>query len=136
MTRARRIKHIDIVKRVRKAAPLAVLAVAEQGAGQAKAIVTVGDGQLRGSISAQSVSRTRAVYGTNVEHGVYVEFGTGKFAEKGGRQTPWTYFSEKLQRFVRTEGMPAQPYLRPSADWLRSKASATYARTLRRLLRG
>jgi len=44
----------------------------------------------------------------------YVEFGTGQFAEKGnGRKTPWVYFSKRLNRFVYTTGMKAQPSLRP-----------------------
>jgi HK97 gp10 family phage protein len=51
-------------------------------------------------------------------YGLYVEFGTGIYAEgdKPGRQTPWVYFDDKLDRFVFTRGMRAQPFLNPSYE--------------------
>ena len=53
--------------------------------------------------------------GTNVKYAPFIEFGTGKFATKpGGRKTPWVYYSNKLKRFVWTEGMASQPFLIPA----------------------
>jgi hypothetical protein len=63
--------------------------------------------------------------GTNVEHGVYVELGTGPIGEEtpvpdkypgdvSYTQKGWTYFDEKTGQFVHTRGQPAQPYLYPA----------------------
>jgi HK97 gp10 family phage protein len=51
-------------------------------------------------------------------YGLYVEYGTGIYAEgdKPGRQTPWVYYDNKLNRFVFTRGMKAQPFLFPSHE--------------------
>jgi HK97 gp10 family phage protein len=65
--------------------------------------------------------------GTNVEHGPYVEFGTGPVGEAtavSGKypetlaytQKGWTYCSEKLGQFIHTRGQPAQPYLWPAYE--------------------
>lgn len=54
--------------------------------------------------------------GPETDYAPYLEYGTGVYAEGGnGRQTPWVYFSEKLGHFVRTVGMKAQPFIRPTA---------------------
>ena len=38
---------------------------------------------------------THLIVGTNVEYAIYVEYGTGIYAEEGkGRQTPWFYYYE------------------------------------------
>ena len=61
------------------------------------------------------VEDLQGVVGTNVEYAPYVEIGTGIFSSQGdGRDTPWVYWSEKLQRFVYTVGQHPQPYLRPA----------------------
>lgn len=51
-------------------------------------------------------------------YSVYVEFGTGIYAEgeEPGRQTPWVYYNTKLNKFVWTRGMRAQPFLHPSHE--------------------
>jgi len=51
----------------------------------------------------------------NITYAKYVEHGTGIYAEEGnGRKTAWVYFSEKLNRFVRTVGSRPQPFLYPA----------------------
>lgn len=47
-------------------------------------------------------------------YGIYVEFGTGKYAETGGRQTSWVYQDENGV-FHRTEGVKPRPFIRPAA---------------------
>lgn len=48
-------------------------------------------------------------------YGIYVEFGTGIYAEEGGRQTPWVYKDDKGE-WHQTNGMVPQPFIRPSAS--------------------
>ena len=52
--------------------------------------------------------------GTNVEYAVFVEYGTGKYAEEGnGRPTPWAY-QDKDGNWVWTAGQQPQPFIRPA----------------------
>lgn len=74
----------------------------------------VDTGNLRNSISHKVVENEAAVYiGTDVEYAPYIEFGTGVYAEEGGRQTPWAY-EDANGDWHRTSGMEARPYLRPA----------------------
>jgi hypothetical protein len=41
------------------------------------------------------VSEDTVAVGSNVEYAPYVEFGTGIYADEGGRQTPWRYQDDK-----------------------------------------
>ena len=51
-----------------------------------------GGAGLRGSIEHKVVMSEKAVHvGTNNDHAAYNEFGTGAFAEGGGRQGWWVY---------------------------------------------
>lgn len=51
----------------------------------------VDTGRLKNSLTHEVVPDEAMVeIGTNVEYAIYVEYGTGKFAEKGGgKMTPW-----------------------------------------------
>lgn len=84
----------------------------------AKAMAPVDDGTLRDSIE-MSISNggLTAEVSVGAFYAVYVEFGTGIYAVNGdGRKTPWTYFSDKLGRFVTTEGSRAQPFWFPAVE--------------------
>jgi hypothetical protein len=67
-------------------------------------------------------------------YGLYVEYGTGVYAEgeKPGRQTPWVYFDTKLNRYVWTRGMRAQPFLFPSHEEERPKFIRNLERELKK----
>ena len=80
----------------------------------AKLLCPVDTSRLRNSISHQVEGNTVAV-GTNVEYAPYLEFGTGQFAENGGRPTPWRYQDDK-GNWHTTSGNKPQPFLRPSVD--------------------
>lgn len=55
----------------------------------------------------------------------FLENGTGIYREDGtGRQTPWVYWSEKLQRFVFTRGMKPRPHWRPAYEIQKMKMQA------------
>ena len=72
-------------------------------------------GELRRSIASRVEGEEGVVY-TPLEYAPYVEFGTGLFAEEGGRtDVPWSYKDEK-DEWHTTSGMPPQPYMRPALD--------------------
>lgn len=53
---------------------------------------------------------------TPLEYAPYVEYGTGLFAEGGGRtDVPWSYQDDKGDWHT-TSGMPPQPFMRPALD--------------------
>lgn len=83
--------------------------------GQAVLLAPVKYGRLRDSIDYYVDEKELVGYvGTNVEYAVYVEFGTGEFAENGrGRKGGWVYMAPNGE-FYFTYGQAPQPYLRPS----------------------
>ena len=76
-----------------------------------------GNGELRRSITSRVEKQGEDVVGivfTPLEYAPYVEYGTGLFAESGGRQdVPWSYQDEKGEWHT-TSGMNPQPYMRPA----------------------
>lgn len=82
----------------------------------AQALATVDDGNLRDSIEVEILQGgMMAVVRVTANYAIYVEYGTGIYAVEGnGRDTPWTYYSDKLGRFVVTEGMRPQPFWDPA----------------------
>ena len=81
-------------------------------------------GALRNSITSKVNTEDGAVKGviyTPLEYAPYVEYGTGLFAEEGGRKTPWVYKDEKTGKGVFTRGQKPQPYMRPALNENRSK---------------
>lgn len=83
--------------------------------GQAVLLAPVGTSRLRDSIDYHVDEKELIGYvGTNVEYAVYVEFGTGEFAENGrGRKGGWVYQDPSGEWFF-TWGQEPQPYLRPA----------------------
>lgn len=73
------------------------------------------NGELRRSITSKVENFEGVVY-TPLEYAPYVEYGTGLFAEDGGRQTPWAYEDEESGEWVYTRGQKPQPYMRPALD--------------------
>ena len=82
---------------------------------QAALLVPVDTGALRNSIGYKvNESELAAYIGTNCEYAIYVEFGSGEFAENGnGRKGGWLYKTPNGEVHF-TYGMPPQPYLRPA----------------------
>lgn len=102
-------------------------AVGEDAASTAANVLTMTDtidsGRLKNSINwatqesygdgdaPQATPEANSVYiGTNVDYAVWHEFGTGKYAESGGRQTPWM-FQDKDGEWHWTHGVPAKHYI-------------------------
>ena len=84
----------------------------------AKEKVPVQTGELRRSITSKvennGLESTGTIY-TPLEYAPYIEYGTGLFAEKGGRPTPWCYQDDKGEWHT-TSGQPPQPYMRPALN--------------------
>ena len=99
----------------------------ETGVGRACALVEraakekapKGTGELRRSITSKVETNGNDVVGivfTPLYYAPYVEFGTGLFAEEGGRKdVPWCYQDDKGE-WHSTSGMKPQPYMRPALN--------------------
>ena len=72
-------------------------------------------GDLRRSITSK-VEGTEGVVYTPLEYAPYVEYGTGLFAESGGRQdVPWNYQDDE-GNWHSTSGQKPHPYMRPALN--------------------
>ena len=106
--------RIEVVEAKNEAIARALETIGLVAERYAKEMAPVDTGRLRNSISHE-VDEDTVYVGTNVEYAPYLEFGTGKFAESGGRPTPWSYQDSKGEWHT-TNGMKPQPYLRPAID--------------------
>lgn len=107
------ISNIDAFLEAKdEAVARAMEACGEMAEGYAVLKCPVDTGNLRTSISHDSDEDT-AIVGTNVEYAPYVEYGTGKYAEGGGRSTPWRY-QDSDGNWHTTSGQKPQPFLRPA----------------------
>lgn len=78
-----------------------------------------GNGELRRSITSKIEVTNDDIQGvvfTPLLYAPYVEFGTGLFAEDGGRtDVPWRYKDDEGEWHT-TSGMHPQPYMRPALE--------------------
>lgn len=78
-----------------------------------------GTGELRRSITSevrQEGGELTGVVFTPLHYAPYVEFGTGLFAEEGGRQdVPWCYQDDEGE-WHSTSGQHPRPYMRPALN--------------------
>ena len=78
-----------------------------------------GAGDLRRSIQSKVENDGHEVIGivfSPLEYAPYVEYGTGLFAESGGRtDVPWVYCDDE-GNFHSTSGMKPHPYMRPALN--------------------
>ena len=74
-------------------------------------------GALRNSITSKVEKDGNDIIGvvfTPLEYAPYIEYGTGLFAENGGRKdVPWNYQDDKGE-WHSTNGQQPQPFLRPA----------------------
>lgn len=98
--------------------------------GQAKALVPVNTGNLRGSIHPKVIKQGQTIKGkvyTNVSYAPYVEFGTGSTGNGSypysgevdvklsySSKESWVYTPDGGETFYRTSGQVAQPYMYPA----------------------
>lgn len=78
-----------------------------------------GNGELRRSITSKIDRDGNGVVGTvftPLEYAPYVEYGTGLFAENGGRtDVPWCYQDDEGE-WHSTSGMHPHPFMRPALN--------------------
>lgn len=101
---------------------------------QAKARAPRDGGHLIDSISLTITNGgMTAIIHVDAFYAIYVNYGTGIYAEGPGgsraKKIPWTYYSEKLGRFVTTSGMRAQEFWEPAVD----AGARHFTREMRRL---
>lgn len=108
------VEHLDSIasfKKLEKGLEKACLIVERS----AKQKAPKGTGELRRSITHKIEDEVGIVY-TPLEYAPYVEYGTGIFAENGGRtDVPWSYQDEKGEWHT-TYGREPSPYMRPALD--------------------
>lgn len=85
--------------------------------GQSKSLAAVQSGEMRDKISHNITDNGKTIYGqvgSPFMYALYVEFGTGEFAENGaGRKGGWNYKDSSGEWFF-TWGQDPQPFLRPA----------------------
>jgi HK97 gp10 family phage protein len=113
------VKFVDLSRVMQRLVPVfasAVREACEEVQVEAQNIVPVDTGDLRNSITVQTVSlegsTVKGTVAANQPYAAYVEFGTGArgAASAGAGQGPYT---------ESWPGMPAQPYMRPALDTAR-----------------
>lgn len=74
------------------------------------------EGTLRNSIKSYVDNGVGVVY-TPLEYAPYVEYGTGLYAEEGGRKdVPWAFEDEETGELIWTAGQHPQPFMRPALN--------------------
>ena len=86
-------------------------------------------GELRRSIESKVENNGDEIIGTvftPLEYAPYVEYGTGLYAESGGRKkVPWAYKDEKTGELIWTAGQHPHPFMRPALNDNRNAIIAT-----------
>lgn len=94
-------------------------ALVERAAKQKAPKTANSTGELRRSIKSRIEEDGDTLVGivyTPLEYAPYVEFGTGLFAEEGGRlDVPWNYQDDE-GNWHSTSGQHPQPFMRPALD--------------------
>lgn len=103
----------EVLNALKNAVERGLMACGEKAVGYAQKDCPVDTGNLRGSIT-YAVEGDDCYIGTNVEYAPYIEFGTGIYAETGGRRTPWA-FQLPNGEWRMTHGYKAHPFIRPAA---------------------
>lgn len=106
-----------VLEALRNANARGLAMIGETAVRYAQELCPVGESipHLRDTITYEVDERDNSVViGTATEYGKYVEFGTGIYAEEGGRQTPWSY-QDTHGQWHYTHGQKPQPFIRPAA---------------------
>lgn len=92
--------------------------------GEAKRKAPKDTGELRRSIESKVENNGEGVQGvifSPLEYAPYIEYGTGLFAEKGGRaDVPWFYVDDESKGHL-TKGIHPHPYMRPALNEQKNK---------------
>jgi HK97 gp10 family phage protein len=133
---ARKLRDIgaDVPKELENAGMKGMLPF--EGGIKKRAPVRTGD--LMNSYTTEAVRTGDVIVittGTNKTYAVWVEYGTGIYAENGnGRWVGWAYKDEN-GNWIHTRGNHPQPHVRPALDEFREKIPATVIQVLEDALR-
>lgn len=107
----------EVTKDVERAIEIALHTGIQIIEANAKTLALLDTGNLRGSIrNLVDASRKSAWVFTDVKYAIYVEFGTGVYAENGqGRKTAWM-FRGRDGKMYWTHGMKPNSFMRLSMD--------------------
>lgn len=120
-----RIDSIDDAQKLQSALGRAC-AIVERSA---KQNAPKGNGNLRRSITSK-VENNEGIIFTPLEYAPYVEYGTGLFAESGGRKNvPWCY-KDDMGEWHSTSGMHPHPFMRPALNENRAEILRTLKEAL------
>lgn len=104
----------EILRALGEACERGLFRCGEKGVEYAKDLCPVDTGNTRNSITHTVEDGKKAIVGTPIEHAIYQEMGTGKYAEGGGgRPTPWCY-QDAQGIWHWTAGNRAHPFIKPS----------------------
>lgn len=82
-------------------------------------------GELARSITSKVEGREGIIF-TPLHYAPYVEYGTGLYAEEGGRtDVPW-YYEDAEGEWHATSGMHPRPYMRPALIESREKVKEVF----------
>lgn len=103
-----------MINKINEKVTKALIAVGTEIQSEAQLLCPVDNGKLRQDINYDvDVKNNRVLIGNNLEYAIYVNKGTGIYAEDGnGRKKQWTYYSDSKKQFYTTKGQKPQPYLK------------------------
>lgn len=125
--------HDIALTSIKEAEERSLLAVGILAKADAMLLAPVDSGKLRQSIDYQ-VESDKVKIGSYSEYSVYVEKGTGIYAEdNNGRKTPWVYYDNKKDEYVWTKGSKPQPFITPAVDKNKKKIITLFEEELMKL---
>lgn len=77
----------------------------------------------------------KAVVGSNEDNAIYEEYGTGIYAENGGRKTPWKYRDKKTGKWYLTRGKHGTKAFRTAGEGHKSEVLNIMANAMRGQIR-
>jgi len=137
------LKWYDPEKKIAAAVKAGLTACGLEVTYYAKIYAPHDEENLRRSINWR-IKGNAVTIGTNVEYGIYQEFGTGRHVETGKfgdltvsmrRRDSWWYKDEKTEEWIHTTGNRPHPYLRPAIDKVRSYHEQIFFKEFKRILK-
>lgn len=106
---------VEVIKNLEKSVEKALTECGIKARDYAADLTPVDTGRLRSSMDYRVIGDTVYI-GTNVKYGVYVEYGTGKYASNGnGRPNPWKY-QDSNGKWHWTSGMKPRHMLKKAVE--------------------
>lgn len=132
-------KEEEVKKQLHNVSEESMLAALLLVEAQAKSLAAVSTGEMRDKIDhkiSEENGQLIGQVGSPNEHAIYVEFGTGEFADNGaGRKGGWVYKDPSGEWFF-TWGQEPQPFLRPAFRGTKKQVEEIFSINLKRRFGG